>query len=296
MASHRNNVTMPSWFPPGFAVGSADNECPSPESVLKYFAIYNGISIGCYILAGSSRVRKVVACAKDPLPRWKFWSGYINALLQILFVVATCVSIRKSGYTVDFLQLAQLWVLRPRASWFMGNLITIDRRFGFVNGALDNIIADLVLCALGCFFAGRLAKQALTNYPGIIPPGETEALRVSPWYWASCAASLAMMAFTAIQLVWVFYVFYMASDTIGEGEADDTDGLRWLVRFLMPVTCLCSWVIWAAFLYSAPGVYCPGNLEVLHIIWGIAPIALNFARGFVEQMPSPRGRYRRRQS
>jgi len=73
-------------------------------------------------------------------------------------------------------------------------------------------------------------------------------------------------------------------ETKGRAEAQDMDSLKWIVRGLVPTTCLCSWLIWAAFLNSAEGAYCPGekaNIQTL-IVWVLVPVLTNLMRAILD--------------
>ncbi|PSN68089.1 hypothetical protein BS50DRAFT_620490 [Corynespora cassiicola Philippines] len=271
-----NNATLPSWVPSGFQVASGRTTCPRASQVLVRFAIYNAISIAIYLLLGSYHVKRWIKFWLKPgLRYWKFWSGFSSVTLQILGIIVISLLIQRSGFRVDLWQLVQIWAVRPRASWFIGNMIHLRRDLGYMNGALDNIFVEIIVCGLGTVFVGRLAAQALSHPPNLPPFG---------WYRVACGASLAMLLSTGFEVIFALWIVGRFIETKGKAEARDMDSLRWIARFMIPVTCACSYLIWAAFLYSAEGAYCPGNVKYIDLTWGLVPIFSNLLRIIAEEL------------
>jgi hypothetical protein len=272
------NATFPGWIPSGFQVASGNLHCPSASSVLAHFGIYNVVSIATYLLLGSAVVKSKLACSNKPgLKPWTFWSAIGSVIHQIVGIVSTSVLIRSSGYKVDIWQLVQIWALRPRVAFFIGNMVNVKRTLGYQNGALDNVIVEIFSCSLSCVFLGRLARQALT-WMAKADPNTV----VPSWYYITCVASILMLISTALEIVWVLWVLKRLVETKGRAEAQDVDSMKWIVRVIVPLTCICSWLIWASFLNAAPGAYCPGNIKYVNILWILIPISTNVMRAIVE--------------
>ncbi|KAF2240947.1 hypothetical protein BU26DRAFT_586528 [Trematosphaeria pertusa] len=273
------NATIPAWIPSGFQVSSGNTHCPNAASVLTHFAIYNAISIGTFLLLGSYHVkRRIKFWLKPGLRPWKFWSAAISVIMQILGIIITSLLIRRSGYKADLWQLIQIWAIRPRVSWFIGNMLNIKRSWGYMNGALDNVVVEVFICGLGCVFVGRLARQALTHANAATSP----QTGTNTWYIITCVASIVMLLSTAFEILWALWVLKRVVETKGKAEAQDIDSLKWIVRFMIPLTYTCSFLIWAAFLNSTEGAYCPGNVKYVDLTWGLIPAVTNLMRIFVE--------------
>ncbi|OAL00352.1 hypothetical protein IQ06DRAFT_369710 [Phaeosphaeriaceae sp. SRC1lsM3a] len=271
------NSTIPIWLPQSFQVSSGNAQCPSTSTVLAHFGIYNGISIGIFLLLGSDHVKGRIKCwGKGGLQPWTFWSGLISVAMQVLGIVVTSLLIRQSGYEVDLWQLIQIWAIRPRVSWVIGNMLNVKRELGYMNGALDNVVVEIFICGLGCVFVGRLAKQALMHASAAtLPTG-----KLDPWYIVTCVASITMLLSVAFEIIWALWVMRRIVETKGKAEAQDINSLRWIVRFMVPLTFICSYLIWAAFLNSTNGAYCPGNARYIDLTWGLIPALTNLLRAF----------------
>jgi len=272
------NSTIPAWLPQGFQVSSGNPKCPTTSSVLMHFGIYNGISIGVFLLLGSDHVKgRIKFWLKSGLPPWKFWSGLMSVVMQVLGIVTTSLLIRQSGYKVDLWQLIQIWAIRPRVSWVIGNMLNVKREWGYMNGALDNVVVEVFICGLGCVFVGRLAKQALTHASAAtLPTGQLDR-----WYIVTCVASITMLLSTAFEIIWVLWIMRRIIETKGKAETQDINSLKWIVRFMIPLTFICSYLIWTAFLNSAKGAYCPGNAKYIDLTWGLIPALTNLLRTFI---------------
>jgi len=270
-----NTTSIPAWIPSGFQVNSGNRDCPSPTTILTQFALYNGIAIAIYLLTGSAVVKAKLTCRRDSaLKPWRFWSALGSVVTQLLGTIVTSLMIRAGGYKVDLWQLIQIWAIRPRVSWFIGNMTNIRRKWGYMNGALDNVVVEVFVCSIGCVFVGRTAQAALTHMPSN-PPA---------WYWVITIASIVMLITTAFEIVWALWTLKRTWETKGRAEAQDMDSMKWIVRALVPTTCLCSWLIWAAFLNSSSGAYCPAtkNAFVLDIVWTVVPVLTNIMRAVLE--------------
>jgi len=279
-----NSTSIPPWIPAGFQVNSGNTECPTSTYVLTHFAIFNALSIGSHVLFGSARVKSKITCGRGPaIKPWKFWSAFGSVIMQILGTVATSLLIRVNGYKVDMWQLVQIWAIRPRVSWFIGNMMNFNRKWGYMNGALDNVVVEVFICSFGCVFVGRTAAAALSHGPaskyGFNLPGPFPI-----WYWVIAVASMAMLISTAFEVVWALWMLKRVLQTKGRAEAQDMDSLKWIVKWLVPINCLWSWLIWAAFLNSAEGAYCPGkkaNIPTL-IVWVLIPVLTNLMRAILD--------------
>lgn len=276
MLSNSTNTTIiPRWIPSGFQVSSGNKDCPSPANILTHFALYNGIAIATYLLTGSALVKTKLTCRRgSSLKAWRFWSALGSVVTQLLGTIATSLMIRAGGYKIDLWQLIQIWAIRPRVSWFIGNMLNVQRKWGYMNGALDNVVVEVFVCSIGCVFVGRTAQAALTHTP-TSPPA---------WYWVITVASLVMLVTTAFEVVWALWMIKRTLETKGRAEAQDMDSLKWIVRALVPITCLCSWLIWAAYLNSSPGAYCPGMKDafLLNVVWTVVPVLTNMLRAVLE--------------
>jgi hypothetical protein len=244
---------------------------------LTHFAIYNAASIAIFLVKGSSVLRSKITCGRlQKLKPWSFWSALGSVVLQILGMVVTALLIRASGYHADIWQLVQVWSVRPRVSWFIGNMANVERKYGYMNGALDNVVVEVFICSLGCVFVGRLARAALTHFDATGP--------MYAYFWIICVASLVMLVLTGVEVIWALWVTKRTIETRMKAEAQDMDSMRWIVRVLVPLTCVCSWLIWAAFLKSTQGAYCPGNIHLVDLTWIMVPIVTNLMRTVVEAL------------
>lgn len=245
------------------------------------FGIYNGISIAMFLVLGSYHVkRRIKFWLKPGLRPWKFWSAILSVAFQILGIVTTSLLIRQSGYQADLWQLIQIWAIRPRVSWFIGNMLNVKRNLGYMNGALDNVVVEVFVCGLGCVFVGRLARQALTHGSS----ASTVAQGTDPWYIVICVASIIMLVSTAFEIIWALWILKRLAETKGHAEAQDIDSLRWIVRLMIPVTYVCSFLIWAAFLNSTQGAYCPGSPKYVDLTWALVAFLTNVMRVFAEEV------------
>jgi hypothetical protein len=50
------------------------------------------------------------------------------------------------------------------------------------------------------------------------------------------------------------------------------DALKWITKTCVPITCIPSWLIRAAYLYSAPEAYCPVNQDFINALWIVVPV------------------------
>ena len=131
------NTTYPAWLPSGFNVHSGASTCPLTQTVLIRFAFYNCVAIGAFLFMGQSHVVSyLLKGRKRSVKPWSFWSSIGSLLHQVVGIIATALLIRASGYRANMWQLVQLWALRPRVSWFIGNLSNLKRHWGCGNSGL----------------------------------------------------------------------------------------------------------------------------------------------------------------
>lgn len=269
------NTTTPKWIPSGFQIPSTGQKCPSASTVLSRFAIYDAISIIVYLIFGSHHVkRRIKFWMKPELRPWKFWSGLTSVATQMLGIVGTALVIRQNGYKVSLWNLIQIWAVRPRASLFIGNMAHTKEIWGYMNGALDNIVVEVVVCGLGMAFVGNVAVQALTHRPSSPPT----------WFWVITVSSFIMQFSVLAEIIAALRILRRSVRTKGKPQYHDIDTLKWTARFIIPITCICSYLIWTAFLYSTSGVYCLGSLKYVDAIWSVVPVVTNLLRLVVEEL------------
>ena len=264
------NTTYPAWLPPDFQVKSGNTSYPSAGRGLASLALYNCIAIGTFLLTGNSHIRGFFTKGrKANFKPWSFWSSLSSLAFQILGNVATALLIRASGYHVHLWQLVQLWALRPRVTWLIGNMANVTLKWGYANGALSHIFVEVFVCALSCVFLGRTINAAITN----------SDFNGSRTYWCMILiASLIMLLSTGLEMLWAVWMIKRIVELRGRPEAQDIDSLKWIARSFVPVTAICSWLIWIAFLKAAEGRYCPGNIKWVDVVWALVPILANICR------------------
>jgi hypothetical protein len=271
--------TYPAWLPSGFKV-SSDKACPSTERVLTSFALYNGIAIILFVVTGNSRIRALFQ-RKTKLKAWSFWSSLSSLLFQVAGIVVTPLLIRMASgasgqQQASIGQLVQLWALRPRVNWFIGNMINVKRKWGYSNGALSHTFVEVFVCSFACVFLVRIIIAAFMNPP---PANEPRA------YWHMIfIAAIIMLISTAGEILWALWMVKRLIETKGTPEAQDMDSLKWIAGTAVPVTAICSWLIWVAFLSSTRGVYCPGNLKYVDLVWCLVPLFSNATRLLIESV------------
>jgi len=279
-----NSTRYPPWIPGDFIVFSGNDTCPTPKRVLISFAIYNSISIAMFVIIGSTRVRAVLSGGRLRSRKpWTFWSAAGSVILQFVTIISTAFLIRASGYRVDFWQLIQLWAVRPRATWIIGNLSIISHQMGFMNGALDNAVVEVFVSIFGSVFIGRLVRKTLTTSTADLAQ---YGAALNRYYWMITVGGVLMLVSTAFEMVWALWATWRALQTKGKAEAQDINSMRWIVRTFAPITCICSWLVWASFLMSTDGVYCPGNIKWVDVIWGVLPVLLNTMRAMIDGVRS----------
>jgi hypothetical protein len=99
-------------------------------------------------------------------------------------------------------------------------------------------------------------------------------------------ASLLMLLSTGLEMLWAVWMIKRIVEVRGRPEAQDMDSLKWIARSFVPVTAICSWLIWIAFLKSAEGRYCPGNIKWVDVVWALVPILANICRLAIESISS----------
>jgi hypothetical protein len=101
-------------------------------------------------------------------------------------------------------------------------MANVDRRLGFMNGALDTVVVEVFICGLGCVFLERLANAAL----GHVKNGVTGPLE--KYFWMICVASLAMLVLTGVEIIWALWVAKRTVETRGKAEAQGMDSMRYM--------------------------------------------------------------------
>jgi hypothetical protein len=272
------NSTFPAWLPSGFRVSSGAVSCPSAKRVLISFAVYNCIAIGIFILMGNSQIISyLLKGRKRKVEPWSFWSSTGSLVLQVLGIVVTVLLIRASGYRTDMWQLIQLWALRPRVAWFIGNLSNLQRDWNYGIGALNHIFVEVFVCGLATVFLGRTLQVAFTHAGSVPADGSAKS-----YWWLLIIASMVMLVSTGMEMLWALWMIKRFIEQRAKPEAQDMDSMRWIARTFVPVTAICSWLIWVAFLQTTQGIYCPGNIKWVDLVWGLVPLFANLWRLLIE--------------
>jgi uncharacterized membrane protein len=264
-----------SWILNGFEVHNHQGTCPSADSILWHLGLYNAVSVAVFLIGGSqffkSRLFRQKVLQWKP---WSFFSAISSTILQILGMVATAAILKHNDTSASFSNLIQLWALRPRASWLVSNLLSVKKELGYHNGALDNVVVDVTISSMACVFVGRLISHALSNAPDIRPT----------WYWIIVVFGIIMIVSTAFETLWAIWILLTTLETKDRAEAQEQDfnSMKWIARTMVPLTCLSSWMIWAGFSHSMPGVYCPGNMKFVSVVWFLVAIFTNASRVMIE--------------
>lgn len=274
------NKTIPEWLPSGFLISSGSTACPSTRRVLTSFAVYNCIAIAIFLILGNVQVLSYIFSRRPrKVEAWSFWSALGSLVLQILGIILTALLIRRSGYRADIWPLIQLWALRPRATWLIGNLSNVRRHWNYGIGALNHIFVEVFVCGLATVFLGRTLQAAFTH-----DQRRATDASVRTYWWLIVIASLFMLFSSGMEMLWAIWMVKRFIEQRARPEAQDVDSMRWIARTFVPVTAICSWLIWIVFLQSTKGIYCPGNIKWVDLVWGLVPVAANSLRLFIEYL------------
>lgn len=93
-----------------------------------------------------------------------------------------------------------------------------------------------------------------------------------------------MGALTLCEIIAAGRIFRRSISTLGKAQHHDLDAMKFVARWVVPMTCVCSYLVWAAFLYSSHGIYCPGKMSYVDTIWVVLPILTNLLRIVVEEI------------
>lgn len=254
------NSSYPGWIPPEFRVPHNPNTklCKTPGDALLLLGIYDLVEIALFILLNTQLLRKCLGRPKAQKP-WSF--SNVGPALAFEFTGMVLSSYFTTNSTALIWHNLQIWSVRPRITWFKGNMAQVNRDWGYMNDALSSVVMELIICSFSTYFVGNLLHHTW-RYQG---PDKTS------WHTTMVAACWVMMISTAFEVIWAAYLLFRFCYTKGRGEADDMDSLKWIARTFVPVTCLCSWLIWAAYLYSSSGAYCPHRQDYINAVWIVAP-------------------------
>ncbi|KAK4443836.1 hypothetical protein QBC34DRAFT_385912 [Podospora aff. communis PSN243] len=136
--------------------------------------------------------------------------------------------------------MLQIWTIRPRVTFFIGNLARVKREWGYMNHALSSVVLELFICAFSTYFVGSLLSHTSKHN------GHDK----TQWYTVMLAASVVMMVSTAMESLWAVWMVLRFCLTGGRGD----------------------WLIWAAYLYSSPEAYCPMYPDFIHVVWILVPV------------------------
>jgi hypothetical protein len=272
------NNTYRVWLPPDFQVTTTNATCPTFEKQLVRFATYNIVAIVSFITMGNIHVKNFLT--RGPASKtkpWSFWASLVNLLYQIVGTIITAVLIRSSGYKATMAQLIQLWALRPRVNWFIGNTVHLDRKWGYSTGALSHVFTEVFICSFGCVLLGNILKYAFSAHASSSSSGTG-----GTWWWIMVVSAIIMLISTGFEAIWAVWMIWRLVEMRGRPEAQDMDSMRWIVSSFVPITAVCSWLIWVAFLKSAEGYYCPGHQKAIDAVWYIVPVLSNISRMLIE--------------
>lgn len=241
--------------------------------------MYNCIAIASFLVLGNAIATKWITqkgrATKLRHQKWSLWQALTTLAVQIITIVVSSYLIILSGYDVSLWNLIQLWSLRPRVTWLIGNFARTKRQWGYVNGALSNVFTEIFVCGLATVFLGRILQAAFTHIP---VSDETP-----PWtFYVIIASSIAMLISIGCEMVWALWMLKRLIELKGKAEAPDMDSMLWIVRLAVPITATCSWLIWIAFLYAAEGAYCPGTIKWVDVTQSVGPVVANLCRMVIE--------------
>jgi hypothetical protein len=97
-------------------------------------------------------------------------------------------------------------------------------------------------------------------------------------------ASTAMLISTGAEIVWALWMIKRGIQQKGNAEAQDIDSLKWIATFFVPVTAICSWLVWIAVLNAAADSNCVRNLKWVDLAWGHIPVFSNATRVLIENI------------
>jgi len=276
-----NSTTGPSypgWIPEDFQIppNSGQRVCKAPGDALLNLGIFNIVTIVIFLVSRNQRLRAALAkCVGKRPPRpqrpWSFVNVGILMPFQIVPMILS--SYFTSNSTVYIWRNLQIWSVRPRVTWFKGNMAQINREWGYMNDALSSVVVELFICSFSTYFVGNLLHRTLF-YAGPDKTGWTTVM------WAAC---MGLMISTAVEVLWGLYMCWRLCYTRGQAEPDDMDSLKWIARTFVPVTCICSWLIWAAYLYSSPEAYCPVRTDYITAVWIVAPFLASATQFVVDR-------------
>lgn len=144
-----------------------------------------------------------------------------------------------------------------------------------MNGALSNVFTEIFVCGLATVFLGRILEAAFTH----IPIHDERP----PWmFYVMVASSMVMLISVGFEMLWALWMLKRFLELKGKAEAPDMDSLLWIVRLAVPVTAICSWLIWITFLYAAEGAYCPGTIKWVDVTQSVGPVLASVCRLLME--------------
>lgn len=266
--------TYPGWIPPQFHIpaNSPDAVCRSPENTLLLLGVYNIIAIAEFLATHNKYVQAYLSRLKNNNnnKHWQRPWSFSHVLTKLPWQTGGMVL--SSYFTVNsaatIWHMLQIWTIRPRVTWFIGNLARLKREWGYANHALSSVVLEVFICAFSMYFVGSLLATVL--FYG----GDDK----TTWYTVMVGASVVMMISSAFETLWALWMVLRFCVTGGRGEADDVDALVWIAKTFVPVTYVCSWLIWAAYLYSSPEAYCPVHQEFINAVWIVVPFLTTFGQ------------------
>jgi len=258
--------SYPGWIPEEFQnpPNSGEEVCKAPGDALLNLGIYNIVTIVIFLVSRNQRLMAALSKCVGKRPGrpqrpWSFVDVGISMPFQIVPMVLSAYF--TSNSTLYIWRNIQIWSVRPRVTWFKGNMAQVKREWGYMNAALSSVVVELFICSFSTYFVGNLLHH-IRNYAG------TDVTRWTTVMWAAC---IGLMISTSFEVIWGLYMCWRFCYTKGRGEPDDMDSLKWIARTFVPVTYICSWLIWAAYLYSSPGAYCPVHTDYINAVWIVAP-------------------------
>ncbi|KAF2269348.1 hypothetical protein CC78DRAFT_539906 [Lojkania enalia] len=296
-----DNAQKATWLPKDFLVFSGAPSCPKASKLLSTLAISNIIALFCAVLFNTHLWKTLFGKSKS----WEYTEIKLN-FLSMLWSIGVQISIpfimgvilEKQGYTVNWIQQAFLWTVRPRAA----SIIAIA---GFFNGswmehAINEMVADLLFAipavnfaVFAAIFPNKTRNPAkpdtykVYHAGGIIMliPGGILLLALIGGMILRCAPIRAFKY--PLQDLWRLvsnpFRRYMGKQKLEKKTVNFQEFRSWYINFFILgiVLYIGGWMVWASFLKMAGDLYCPASLNKVAMVLWVYPILLNVVRAVV---------------
>lgn len=150
--------SYPGWIPAQFRIPSDSLEavCRTPGTALLFLGVYNIVTIAEFLATYNKYVHKYITSRKSKHRQrpWSFSHVFTKLPWQAGGLVLSAYFTVSSAATLW--HMLQIWTIRPRVTWFIGNMARLNREWGYMNHALSSVVLELFICAFSTYFVGNL--------------------------------------------------------------------------------------------------------------------------------------------